>query len=57
MNAIFDEGPYGEDVGRCVPGPPPVDEFVAKGVTYFAGRQIEDRGRADSRTGTVVRDD
>lgn len=35
MNAIFDEGPYGDDVGRCVPGPPPTDEFTAKGVTYF----------------------
>lgn len=22
MHALFDAGPYGEDVGRCVPGPP-----------------------------------
>lgn len=35
MNAIFDGGPYGEDVGRCVPGPPPVDELAVKGITYY----------------------
>jgi hypothetical protein len=23
MHAIFDGGPYTDDVGRCVPGPPP----------------------------------
>jgi hypothetical protein len=23
MHAIFDDGPYSDDVGRCVPGPPP----------------------------------
>ena len=22
MHAVFHRGPYGEDVGRCVPGPP-----------------------------------
>lgn len=22
MHAIFNGGPYGEDVGRCIPGPP-----------------------------------
>src|SRR4051794_12079730 len=25
MHAIFDGGPFGEDVGRCIPGPPPPD--------------------------------
>lgn len=35
MNALFDGGPYGEDVGRCVPGPPPADQFSTEGVTYF----------------------
>lgn len=35
MNAIFDGGPYGEDVGRCVPGPPPADSFTVAGARYY----------------------
>ena len=34
MNAIFDGGPFGEDVGRCVPGPPPAHTLDVQGVTY-----------------------
>jgi hypothetical protein len=35
MNALFDGGPYADDVGRCVPGPPPADTFDVGGVTYY----------------------
>src|SRR5262245_40337217 len=35
MNALFDGGPYADDVGRCVPGPPPADTFDVDGVTYY----------------------
>ena len=28
MHAIFDDGPFKEDVGRCVPGPPPADPLI-----------------------------
>jgi hypothetical protein len=29
MHAIFSDGPFETDVGRCVPGPPPPDPLVA----------------------------
>lgn len=35
MNATFDGGPYADDVGRCVPGPPAAETFDARGVTYY----------------------
>ena len=35
MNALFDGGPYAEDVGRCVPGPPPPDTIEVDGATYL----------------------
>jgi hypothetical protein len=38
MNAIFDGGPFGDDVGRCVPRPP-LDKFSTAGTTYFL-RQV-----------------
>jgi hypothetical protein len=28
MHAIFADGPFEQDVGRCVPGPPPADPLV-----------------------------
>ena len=28
MHAIFADGPFEQDVGRCVPGPPPSDPLV-----------------------------
>jgi hypothetical protein len=28
MHAIFADGPFEPDVGRCVPGPPPADPLV-----------------------------
>lgn len=28
MNALFNDGPFMNDVGRCVPGPPPPDPLV-----------------------------
>ncbi len=33
MHAIFEGGPYAEDVGRCVPTPPP-GRFKADDVEY-----------------------
>lgn len=30
MNAIFADGPFEPDVGRCVPGPPPLDPLVVE---------------------------
>ena len=42
MNALFDGGPYADDVGRCVPGPPPADTFDVDGVTYYL--RTVDRG-------------
>jgi hypothetical protein len=35
MNALFDGGPYGEDVGRCVTGPPPADQLAVEGAIYY----------------------
>ena len=32
MNALFNDGPYADDVGRCVPGPPPPDPLVVDAV-------------------------
>ncbi|WP_097241136.1 hypothetical protein [Streptomyces sp. 1331.2] len=29
MHALFGGGPYGEDVGRCVPGPPAPETITA----------------------------
>ena len=34
MNAIFDGGPFTDDVGRCVPGPPPPDPLVVGDTIY-----------------------
>lgn len=34
MNAIFDGGPFHDDVGRCVPGPPPPDPLIVGDTTY-----------------------
>ena len=28
MHAIFSDGPFMADVGRCVPGPPPPDPLI-----------------------------
>ncbi|MFE4360197.1 hypothetical protein [Kitasatospora sp. NPDC056800] len=28
MHAVFGDGPYGEDVGRCVPGPPALERIA-----------------------------
>lgn len=35
MHALFDGGPFAEDVGRCVPGPPPPDPLVMGNTTYM----------------------
>ena len=35
MHALFDSGPFGEDVGRCVPGPPPADSLVVGDTIYI----------------------
>lgn len=35
MHALFDGGPFAEDVGRCVPGPPPPDPLVIGDTTYL----------------------
>jgi hypothetical protein len=41
MHALFDGGPFGEDVGRCVPGPPPRDPLVVGDTTYLLrGRRL-----------------
>jgi hypothetical protein len=34
MHALFDGGPFANDVGRCVPGPPPPDPLVVGETTY-----------------------
>jgi hypothetical protein len=34
MRATFDGGPYDEDVGRCVPGPPPRRKLRVTSCTY-----------------------
>ena len=35
MNAIFDGGPFTDDVGRCVPGPPPPDPLAIGDAIYL----------------------
>lgn len=35
MHALFDGGPFAEDVGRCVPGPPPPDPLIVGETTYL----------------------
>lgn len=35
MHAVFDGGPFADDVGRCVPGPPPPDPLVVGTATYL----------------------
>lgn len=44
MNAIFDDGPFREDEGRCVPGPPPRDPLVV---------DTPDGGRSTYRVVTI----
>jgi hypothetical protein len=30
MHALFTDGPFKDDVGRCVPGPPPPDPLIVE---------------------------